>query len=263
MPPPIVEFSRRIRTRMIAYLKGIPPQELEPVRAPWKLSAPARKAIARARPYTLNDSLRLSMLYGLAREVCRQGIPGDLVECGVCRGGSAAVLAAAISGWPDRRLWLYDSYQGMPPPGPKDPPLARQETGTLVVGTELVKAALRAVDFPLGRALFRDGPFQETFRQPLPGRISVLHIDADWYDSVLSALETFYPAVSPGGWILLDDFGHWEGARRAYYAFCRSRGIEPLLQRCGYTQALWRKEQEHSRDEVGRFAFGIYRPQEG
>jgi O-methyltransferase len=68
-----------------------------------------------------------------------------------------------------------------------------------------------------------------------------LHIDADWYDSVFYSLETFYQRVSDGGFIVLDDFGHWEGAREAFYDFCMEHSIKPLIERTGYTQAFWRK----------------------
>lgn len=207
----------------------------------------------------MNDPLRLATLHGLARELEGSGTEGDVVECGVCRGGSAAVLAAAIRD-SARLLWLYDSFEGMPAPGPNDPAAARAETGRLAVGTEPVRAALRTVRFPEDRLRLRQGPFRETFGGPRPGRVALLHIDADWHDSVLGALEAFYPLVSDGGWIVLDDFGHWEGARRAFYAFCRSRRIEPLLERTGYTQAFWRKGQETNRESAGRYHLGLYRP---
>ncbi len=207
----------------------------------------------------MNDPLRLATLHGLARELCESGADGDVVECGVCRGGSAAVLAAAIRD-SKRLLWLYDSFEGMPAPGPQDPAAAQAETGRLAVGTDPVHAALRKVRFPEERVRIRKGPFRETFGGALPGKVALLHIDADWYDSVLGSLQTFYPLVSDGGWIVLDDFGHWEGARRAFYAFCQSQHIDPLIERVGYTQAFWRKAQETNREAAGRYGFGIYRP---
>ncbi len=73
---------------------------------PWELSPKLDKLIDLVQPYTMSDPLRLSVLYGLAREVCDQRIEGDIVECGVCNGGSAAVMAAAILDAPARRMWL-------------------------------------------------------------------------------------------------------------------------------------------------------------
>lgn len=201
------------------------------------------------------------MLYGLAREICENRLEGDIVECGVCRGGSAAVMATAVADCPSCRLWLYDVFEGMPAPGPQDPPLAQKEAGRFVVGTEPVLALLNRIQFPPDRTVLRKGLFRDTFAQPLPEKIALLHIDADWYDSVLSALRTFYPKVVTGGWIILDDFGHWEGARKAFYAFCRENNLEPLLERAGYTQAFWRKGHETNRVVDGRYGFGLYRPQ--
>ena len=81
----------------------------------------------------------------------------------------------------------------------------------------------------------------------MSGSIAFLHIDADWYDSVQLALETFYDRVSTGGVIILDDFGHWEGCREAFYDFAADRGIKPLLERFGHTQAYWIKDRTHNR----------------
>lgn len=218
------------------------------------------RLIEQLQPYTLNDPMRLSLLYGLAREICESKLAGDIVECGVCKGGSAALMATAIAHCPNHRIWLYDTFEGMPPPGPKDAPLAKTETGRLAVGTEPLLTLFHKIRFPQDRMVLRKGLFRDTFREPLPSRIALLHIDADWHDSVLSALQTFYPAVVDGGWIVLDDFGHWEGARRAFYDFCRTQSVEPLLERVGYTQALWCKGRETNRETVGAYCYGIYQP---
>lgn len=218
-------------------------------------------ALVRAvEPYTMSDPLRLGMLYGLSRETLANRVEGDIVECGVCNGGSAAIMAAGIKDARERRLWLYDTFAGLPAPGEQDGVMAKPYAGQLVGSVESVREVLKKVGFPLDRAVLRQGSFRETFTAPLPERIALLHIDADWYDSVLFALETLYPLVTEGGVIVLDDFGHWEGARKAFYDFCRSAEIEPLLERAGYTQAFWRKGQEHARAVGERYDSGIYRP---
>lgn len=227
---------------------------------PWEVPPGVSKLIRVVQPYTMVESLRLSMLYGLACEVCRSGIDGDIVECGVCNGGSAALMAAAITNDPERRLWLYDSFEGIPAPGPKDGPLASQYEGQLRGSIETVQEVLQRAGFPLERAVFRKGLFKETFKEPLPHRVALLHIDADWYESVLDSLRTFYPLIPTGGIIVLDDFGHWEGAREAFYDFCLEQKIKPLIERAGYTQAFWRKGQEHDRAIRDSYQFGVYRP---
>ena len=96
--------------------------------------------------------------------------------------------------------------------------------------------------------VIRKGLFIQTFKQTLPQRIALLHIDGDWYESVLLTLETFYPLVADGGVIILDDFGFWEGCRRAFYEFCRKYRVEPLIERVGDTQAYWIKGKQHQRE---------------
>ena len=103
------------------------------------------------------------------------------------------------------------------------------------------------VGFPPERAVFRPGLFAETFTAALPHRVALLHLDCDWYDSVLAGLRTFYPRIPDGGIVVLDDFGFWEGTRRAFYAFCREFDVEPLLEHEGSTQAYWIKGREHNR----------------
>ncbi len=226
---------------------------------PREVSEELGRLLEVVRPFTLSDPLRLSLLYGLACEVLRD-VPGDIVECGVCNGGSAAILAAPLTQTPGRLLWLYDTFAGLPAPGPLDGREAPRYAGDLRGSREAVGQVIGRVGFPLSRAVFREGNFQETFQQPLPEAVALLHIDADWYEGVLSSLRTLYPRVPPGGIIVLDDFGHWEGARRAFYDFCKSEGIAPLIERVGYTQAFWRKGQEHSRNATEKYAGGIYRP---
>ena len=98
--------------------------------------------------------------------------------------------------------------------------------------------------------LFRS---KDTFCQELPPQVCLLHIDADWFESVDLALNTFYDRVTSGGIIVLDDFGHWEGCRRAFYEFAAKRQIHPLLERFGHTQAFWIKDRKHNREFIGRW----------
>jgi O-methyltransferase len=212
------------------------------------------------RPYTLSSPLRLSMLYGIVKEVCDAGISGDIVECGVWNGGSAAIMASALQPYLGRSIWLYDSFKGMPEPGAKDGDLAGDYSGKYISSMESVKKVINKVGVPLDRVIIKKGLFEKTFREDIPGKIALLHIDADWYSSVLGSLQTFYPLVTDGGFVVLDDFGHWEGTREAFYDFCQTSGIKPLLERAGYTQAFWKKGQLHSRGEQDSYAKGIYLP---
>ncbi len=215
--------------------------------------------VERVRPYTMSDPARLAMLYGLVEELNSTGIQGDIVECGVCQGGSSAMMAFAAREFPARKMWLYDTFEGIPPATEKDGAYATEFTGAWKGSDQDAKEALAVAGFPDDRVVLRKGVFAETFKADLPGPISLLHIDADWHDSVLLALETLYSHVVPGGYVVLDDFGYWEGCRRAFYEFCGSRHIEPVLERNGASQAFWRVGREHSRDDP-RYNHGIYAP---
>jgi O-methyltransferase len=210
------------------------------------------------RPFTMSDEQRLATLYGLAKEMVAAGVNGDVVECGVCNGGSAAIIAAAVKSATDIRLWLYDTFSGIPAPMAQDGIDAQQFAGAWAGTIENVQRAMSRVGFPEHRIVLRRGTFQETFRQLLPERVAFLHIDADWYESVLLALNTFYDRVIDGSGIVLDDFGYWEGARKAFYEFCRARQVQPLLDRVGPTQAFWVKGREHTRELGHRYANGCY-----
>lgn len=197
--------------------------------------------------YSMGSFLTLENLNALALGVMERGIPGDFVECGVFNGGSAAAAACAIRS-SGRKLWLYDSFEGMPETTAADGPAAADFIGKCVGDEANVHAAMRLARFPEERYVIRKGWFQDTFTTgPMPGSIAFLHIDADWYDSVQLALVTFYDRVSTGGVIILDDFGHWEGCREAFYDFAAERDVKPLLERFGHTQAYWIKDRTHNR----------------
>ena len=191
--------------------------------------------------FSMSDLPRLENLNRLAVETVRRDIPGDFVECGVYNGGSAAAVACGIRDTA-RRVWLYDSFAGMPDIGELDGPSAQDFVGKCVGDEAKVHSAMRLARFPTESYEIRKGWFQDTFTAtPLPKAVSILHIDADWYDSVMLTLDTFYDLVPDDGLIVLDDFGWWEGCREAFYDFAAKRNIKPLLERFGPTQAYWVK----------------------
>lgn len=196
--------------------------------------------LPRARRYSVVDDARLTSLMRLASDVLVRDVPGVVMECGVANGGSACALAWAIRET-DRHCWLYDSFEGLPQPEPVDGPNAPRFEGENKASVESVHRALDGAGFPLTRAHIVSGWFAETFAQPGPEQIALLHIDADWHASVGLALDTWYDSVASGGVIVLDDFGYWVGCRRAFYEFVARRHIAPDLARVG-DQAWWVKD---------------------
>ncbi|MBD1914959.1 Wzt carbohydrate-binding domain-containing protein [Phormidium sp. FACHB-322] len=191
------------------------------------------------QPYTLCSRGRLENMAQLSAQLNNQNIPGDFVECGTYKGGSAALLSKFLN--LGRQLWLYDSFQGMPSTSAKDGKDAADWVGKCVAEISDVKEILGYVSAPLEKCHIKPGWFQETFQQPLPEQVALLHCDADWYESVILVLNTFYDRIPRGGCIVLDDFGYWEGCREAFYEFCKQRDEKPLLERVGSTQAYWIK----------------------
>jgi O-methyltransferase len=185
--------------------------------------------LRRVRANTLASRTRLGTLFRLAREIDRLRIPGALVECGVFKGGSAGVLAKASSGV--RPLFLFDSFEGLPPPGEHDGRMAgeRYQTGWCAATEADVLDLLQGLGIPRERIHIIKGWFQDTLPTADVGEIALLHIDADWYDSVKLCLDVFYDRVQPGGFIVFDDYGRWEGCTRAVDEFIANRGLNVKL----------------------------------
>jgi O-methyltransferase len=184
------------------------------------------------RRNTLVGPERIQNLSRLAQRIEDERIPGDVVECGVYKGGTAAILArsATRSSLP-RTVWLFDIFKGMPPASPADGPEADSWVGNLVSSPTRVEKLLRRTGADLSRVRIVPGLFQDTFPSVRIPQIALLNIDADWYESVKLCFDTFYDAVVPGGFISLDDYGVWPGCRRAVDEFFQSRGLSYPLQR--------------------------------
>jgi O-methyltransferase len=196
--------------------------------------------------YTMLDLERIKSLWRLINDINHRRIKGDIVECGSYKGGSSAVLRMGMG--PGRKLWIYDSFKGMPGTCELDGEVAKKYVGTCLASKGDVLEILRDTGARSDEFVIVEGLFEDTFQKELPEQVALLHCDADWYDSVSIVLESFYPLISEGGCVILDDFGFWEGCRRAFYDFCQKQGERPLLERVGITQAFWIKAKEHNRN---------------
>lgn len=205
------------------------------------------RLLRKVRPYTLLTPAKLRSLNALALQMNAEGVSGDFVECGTYKGGSAAILATTLTS--ERHLWLYDSFKGMPDVTERDGEEAKEAVGLCRANQSDLIEILSLLKIPAERYTVRPGMFDETFQQPLPDRVALLHCDCDWYDSVIQVLRTFYPLIPDGGCIVLDDFGWWEGTRVAFYDFCNEVGERPLIERIGTDQAYWIKGREHNRGQ--------------
>ncbi len=204
-----------LRTRIASRLLGRPLGSWEP-----------GEPFASAVPASLVTPLNLFFLHELVLRLGRLQVAGDIVECGVYRGGSAAVLGWSMMGLEDRRkLWLFDSFAGMPPAGEQDGEYSRELEGKFVGSAESTRRLLARAGVPEERYEIVEGLYAEVLGAFEPPRVALLHVDCDFYDPVKLVLETFYPAVSDGGFVVLNDYGIYKGAKAATDEFLATHGI--------------------------------------
>lgn len=221
------------------------------------LSAADREIVLRVEPFTMTSLQRRASLLGAIDHVVRHGIRGDIVECGVWRGGSmmAVALALMARGDTSRDLYLYDTFEGMSEPTDADrsvsgesaaAQLARTTRGEGVwceAGLEDVQANLWSTGYPRERIHFVQGKVEDTLPGTLPAQLALLRLDTDWYESTRHELQHLYPRLSRHGVLIIDDYGHWEGARRAVDEFFATSAEPVFLHRVDYTARLVVKTQ--------------------
>ena len=207
---------------------------------------PAKRALFRAvRPYTMAGYRRLSHIHHLCRRAVEGGPAGAFVECGAWKGGAAGVMAAvARDEGRGRRTWVFDSFEGLPEPGPADGPDAPRWTGRCAARIEEAER-LFFDTLRLDRALvlLRKGWFRDTLPAARAeiGPIAVLRLDGDWYESTRTCLENLYDGVAAGGFVILDDYGYWQGFRRAVDEFAAARRLDLAIAPLDRSVAWFRK----------------------
>lgn len=213
-----------------------------------------RAVIERAMPHTMTGAPRVQALVDAVRHLARHGVPGAFAECGVWRGGSLLAVALTLleEGDTARELWGWDTFEGMTEPGEHDlsahdPParetwLRAQQAGEVpwdwlfdpeTFDEDRVRALLLGSGYPADRVRLVRGDVLQTIPAQAPERLALLRLDTDWYESTRHELEHLWPRLSPGGVLLIDDYGHWQGARRAVDEFFGDR--PPLLHRVDYS----------------------------
>ncbi len=169
--------------------------------APWLDDQEFMSVYQRVREHTMVDIFRCHELWSLARQTA--DIDGDILEVGVWRGGTGAILARAVAGLPDKRVYLADTFTGVVKAGGMDPTYVGGEHADTSVGT--VVALMDSVSAPKVELLV--GVFPEETRHRIRGRIAMLHCDVDVYESSRDIVEWCLPRLPVGGVILFDDYG--------------------------------------------------------
>ena len=215
----------------------------------------------RVEAYTMTPPESVVVLARAVEYLVRRGVPGAFVECGVWRGGSVMTITETLRrlGAADRDVVLFDTFEGMTPPTDRDRDrngrtgaevLAEHPKGTdkdnmwCIASEEDVRANVGATRYPPERVRYVRGRVEDTLPAQAPDRIALLRLDTDWYESTKHELETCWDRISPGGVLVLDDYGLWQGQRDAADEFFAARGVTPLLTRMDYKARLVLKEAE-------------------
>lgn len=199
------------------------------------------------RELTMTSAEAVFALTSAVRYVVAAGVPGAVVECGVWRGGSMAAVARTLLevGRHDVPLHLFDTFEGMPEPTDEDVRWTGESARELLVTetgreAELLRAEASLADvqrtmagtgYPAELVHYVEGKVQDTLPQHAPEQIALLRLDTDWYDSSRHELEHLYPRLSSGGVLILDDYGWWNGVRKATDEYFAAHPPMPLLVR--------------------------------
>jgi O-methyltransferase len=203
---------------------------------PRDLTSDVIETIRAVEHATMTSAERLAALVQSVEWISRRGVPGSIVECGVWRGGSMMAAARTLLSLGDeaRDLFLYDTFAGMTQPQDMDrhydgstaeqamhahDPSAGSMAEWCNASLEEVRRNMESIGYPSERTHYVRGPVEETIPGTLPGPLALLRLDTDFYSSTRQELVHLYPLVVSGGVVIIDDYGAWQGARRAVDQF--------------------------------------------
>lgn len=211
------------------------------------------------KDYTLTNIESMYTLYKALEYIVKAKIPGDVVECGVWKGGSAMVMAHTLLKMQDttRKIYLYDTFAGMTKPTEKDTLIA---DGSSAIETwekkqkdtynewafsplEEVKNNMRNTQYPEENIIYVKGKVEDTIPATISSQIALLRLDTDWYESTYHELKYLFPLIAPGGALIIDDYGHFAGAKEAVDRYFKENNINMLLNRIDYTGRIGIKLQ--------------------
>lgn len=209
--------------------------------------------------YTLTSPERMIALINSIQYVVKNQIPGDIVECGVWKGGSmmlAAKILLALNKT-DYDLYLFDTFEGTTKPSKYDldylgnPMLEiwnkefegkkKLPSSADYVSLDKVKKNLFSTGYPKEKLHFIQGNVMDTIPKNAPEKISVLRLDTDWYESTKHELNNLFPRLASGGILIIDDYGHFQGSKKAVDEYFEENKISSFLFRIDYTGRLFVK----------------------
>lgn len=212
-----------------------------------------QRLYASYKAYTMTSPERMYALYQSVKYVLDADIPGDIVECGVWKGGSSMIIADTLhESDSNKKIFLYDTFEGMSEPTSKDikasnghPAIEKWKTLTRADYTNWCYAPLDEVIINMQKTgynqnniVYVKGKVEDTIPRTTPKAISLLRLDTDWYESSYHELQHLFPLLSKGGVLILDDYGHWLGSREAVDTYFKEHDIKILLNRIDHTGRL-------------------------
>ena len=192
--------------------------------------------------YTMVGRVRLDNLERCMRDVLERNIPGDFIETGVWRGGSAILMRALLRsyGVTDRIVWAADSFEGMPVPENESDGWDLSDVEELQVSVEEVKRNFARFGLLDDQVAFLKGWFKDTLPTAPIKRLAILRMDGDLYNSTMDSLVHLYDKLSAGGYVIVDDYKEWPGCRRAVHDFLQRRHLNPEIRDIDDQSVYWR-----------------------
>jgi hypothetical protein len=199
-----------------------------------------------SQAHSMIGNARMSQLRRAVEIVIEQNIPGDLIETGVWRGGACIMMRAVLKayGVTDRRVWVADSFCGLPTPNPTvaaDAGDIHHTFQELAVSLAQVQANFAKYGLLDHQVEFLKGWFSETLPHAPIDKLAILRLDGDMYESTMDALNALYDKLSEGGFLIVDDFGAVPGCQKAIMDFRRSRNIQSPSENIDGRGVFWRK----------------------
>ncbi len=220
----------------------------------WRLMRTGGRHAARAEGHdwpptaeTMVGRQRLADVRWCIDQVMAEGVVGDFIETGVWRGGVTILMKGMLEAWGDtrRRVWVADSFRGLPVPNveeyPADEGHDMSKVRTLQVSADEVRANFERYGLLDERVCFLEGWFADTLATAPIDRLAILRLDGDLYESTTDALIALYPKLSVGGYVLVDDYGAWEPCRKAVDDYRATHGITDEIVPVDWTGIHWRR----------------------
>lgn len=206
--------------------------------------------LASVKDFTMTGPERVVSLIRAVDYLVKHEIEGSIVECGVWKGGSImAILKSLIKNNSfDREIYLYDTFDGMPMPSDMDLSFDGKSAEEQLTNSnkddslvwayapfEQVKKNIFSIKYPRDKIKFVIGKVEVTIPKVMPDKIALLRLDTDWYESTKHELKHLFPRLANGGVLIIDDYGHWQGCRKAVEEYIAENNVKIFLSRVDYT----------------------------